>query len=326
MQNKIIILLLFLGCFLVNCEKEILVKRIPVDSPEFIEFPEVNKVLYNSAEVRWVNDHPCTTLVQYWAFGETDTSRVSAGEYRQNHSVKIYNLKESTQYNFRVHCFDRYENFVLSGVDAFKTSLDYREFIALGWEKFMAFDYDSSGYYFLYYLRNEPENFNARLGAAWGFCKKDLADSADIYFDQCLMDSSRHDDAVSGKTLNLYKQSNFGKTLKYGEIIHNKALNYWANHFESYTPLDSAFYVFRYDSTFDNLDVALMLADSYYRTLNYDKARTVVSFLYPGIKIHQALPDSWKVNLVLYENYEEALGAVIDSLKGEYWQNSNYPQ
>jgi len=204
--------------------------------------------------------------------------------------------------------------------------MDYTSFIKAGWMNFEKSYFDSSLYYFSEYLDNVPNDFDALLGAAWSYCKISHADSAKKYFDRSLELNRDNDDAVAGKALNSYKQSLFGQALTYSKIIHNKSINYWSNNWETYNPLDSAFYVFQHDSTFDNLDLALILADSYYKTLNYNDSKTVIYFLYPNVKVHPYIPNSWEINSIKYENYEDALGALIDSLKSEYWINGQFPQ
>lgn len=312
--------------FSINCEKKILVQRDPSDVPEFAQSPAVDNILYSSAEVSWSINEPCTTQVHFWIPGASDTFRVSDDEFRQDHTARLLGLDDDTEYNFQVKCFNRYDYSNESKIYDFITIFDYTDFVEKGWASFEKEDFDSSEYFFTEYLNYVPQSFDASKGAGWTFCKLNQSDSAEKYFDRALVINDQDDDVIAGKTLNSYKKSQYSESLKYGKIIHNKALNYWADNSESYNPVDSAFYVFQHDSSFNNLDVSLMLADSYCQTLDFSSSRTVIYFIYPEIHIFPAKKDSWVVDSVKYEKFEDAMGALIDSLKTEYWENGQFPQ
>lgn len=325
-KKRTILFLFIIMLFILNCEKEILVKRIPTDLPELTQLPKVENLLYSSANVSWSVNEPCTTRIDYWIPGNNDTLSISENEYRQNHTVQLLGLSSNTQYNFQVKCFNRYDYAITSNVYPFRTIFNYTNFVNKGWNSFESVNFDSAQYYFSHYLEYVPNNLEALNGLAWTFCKLNLPKSSLTYFDKALQINSSNDDVISGKALASYKMKSFPDAIKNAKTIHNIALTYWGDNWETYNPLDSAIYVFQHDSTFDNLDIALILADSYYNTLDYQSSQTVVKFLYPNSPVHPLIPDSWFINDITYNNYEGALGALIDSLKGEYWENGEFPE
>ena len=315
--------------FLFNCEKKITRQRNPEKPQGFNQSPQVDNIHFLSADFSWSTIEPCSSNFFYWEskiqVTDSNKNKILFNKFRQNYSTSLMGLTPETKYNFQVLIVNQYNQSVFSDILDFTTSLDYSNFDLKGWRSFENMDYDSAAYYFSTYLSYEPKNFESLLGYAWTNIRTNKLDTAENLLESSKIIQNDNNDVLSGFVLKYYMQSNFFMAELNGQQIHEKALDFKESQPSTYNPLKNPYYVFKYDSTYNNLDIALILADSYYYQSNIEYASFMVEFLHPNFKLLPHLPQSWQVDSINYDTYENALNALIDSLKNDYWDGDKHP-
>lgn len=129
-----------------------------------------------------------------------------------------------------------------------------------GWAKFQAGDFDGASADFGAATDLDPEYEEAYLGLGWAELRQSHAGLAEDAFETYLLKASGSDDADAGLALAYHAQDKFQDAIdKAGQLLSSNPS--WS---------------FSHDASIDYLDLALVLAHSYYETAEYQESLDVV--------------------------------------------------
>ncbi|MBN2602355.1 MAG: fibronectin type III domain-containing protein [Candidatus Marinimicrobia bacterium] len=299
----LVLIALSVSLSVLQCEKEILKVRDDKDVPVLEAEPSVQEIHGTSAIIHWITDEPCSVNVYY---GLTDTLTESDTEFRQVHTIMLTSLTPNSDYFYFTASYDAAGNGTLSIPGTFSTPGDTNNYITYGWRAFESDDFIASIQFFTNYLARYSENTEALTGHGWSMVKVDSLTTAISQFNLSVEIDAHNTNAISGLSMAHYLDSN------YVECI---------NSIEYLTELDDS-YVFNHDSSYDYMDLRLMLLDSYVQTALIDDACNLL-LEYEGYWIN---PDnsSWTIADSIYDNIDDALIFTVQLIKSDIW-SSGFP-
>ena len=287
-----------------NCERNITRVKEDITAPNIISKININKINYDSVEIWWRTNEPCSSEILYSSNSQADTNRKADKEYRQNHSLLLLDLQPQTNYYFTIVNNDIQGN--THTIDSNFTTLEnYSVYMKEGWEKFREDEFEKAFNSFQSYLEYESDDFEAQLGSGWSAMGAHMIDSARGYMLICNQQKPSYKDVLAGSNIVCYKDSLFYQAINYGEKLitgNDGLLTSFKKH-----------YTFEYDSTLEGNDIALIVADSYIQINEYSEAQNILDRLESENDLIQT--DS---------TYSKHLVNYVDSLKSEWWKELKY--
>ncbi len=305
---KLFILLLLIS-FLIFCENTITkIQRAPL--PDIVTNMEISEVTENSAIITWETDSPCSTKIKYTLSGSTDTLILSSRTLSQTHQFNLNALQENSQYDFYTYSININNKATRSQLHQFTTLPS----LETAWEKYQSANYTEAKVIFQDFSVLEQNIKLTALGLGWCFLQLDSLQKTITNFTKIYNSDPSDMDGLSGLSIAYYLSDNIVKAINFGEMLMAEDTIDIMEEGPDYDPLRSPFYVFQYDTTVSNIDVSMLLADSYFQQNLYEKAQQQIDFLRPDNILHPHDSTSWQLADKKFTSYENALQAYIDQI------------
>jgi len=299
MKKYFVILCMVAILFGVGCEKEVIELVEDVTPPVVSDFAVV--VTDSSVAVSWVTDEPCSVEVRYWT-SDKIVERRSDPEYRQNHTVVIEGLKDSTTYRYCAISYDMWDNFTVSDTFYFTTRLNLRKILLNAWKRFEAGDYQVAFGEFERYIEFGGDSLDAYCGLAWSKFFIDYSDTS-VYrnFSKVIGLQPNNTDALAGLSYYAYCDSDFVGAVDFGRELLTVDSNY----------------VFIHDTTINYIDINIIIARGLFELEIYQNVENYIGRVM-NVYVDEDDPDTWVVDGVKFDTYEEALDKLIEIAEKNY--------
>jgi len=277
--------------FLVQCEK--IKYTDEKDKPEFLEFPTAVES-DSGVTISWKTNEACKWIVLFNISTQIEIDSIADNEFREDHSFLLTEILPGLQYDYLVKNWDFHGNGPLeSDTLSFTTTANELSF---GWEEYRAGDYSAADSLFDLWLQENPNNPSGISAMGWTDLKTGEYESAKEKFLQVYEGNSTLPLSLAGLSVTCQIEDEPEGAISYSERL----LEYHSQ------------WIFEYDESLNYRKIHLILADSYIKTSQLNNAQEEIDFLWEANNFDPNIPDSWKIDNVSYETYEQALVAAIE--------------